>query len=112
MILLFPIHPSAKTHAMFRRLFKKVRIPVTVNILRSSSVPEVARKLHAVGYSRGDFMCSLLAHRLISMAADFEGKAIGDVKGKVEDGHPDEVDQLLLSIHGVNRPGFPGERIS
>ncbi len=37
MILLFPIHPSAKTHAMFRRLFKKVRIPVTVNRLSARS---------------------------------------------------------------------------
>ena len=72
-----------------------------LHALRSKSMPEVARRLHAAGYSCGNFMCSLLADRLQAVAATFNGEAAREVKTRLESERAEELDQLLLSMHGV-----------
>jgi len=46
-------------------------------------------------------MCSLLAHRLQSFAEAFDGEVARELKIKLESKRLEEVDKLLLAMHGV-----------
>ena len=69
--------------------------------LKASSIQVLAERLHAAGYTRGDYMCSLLAHRLQSFAEVFDDDVARDMKIKLESKRLEEVDKLLLAMHGV-----------
>jgi hypothetical protein len=65
------------------------------------AVEEVARRLAAAGYSRGDYMNALMAIRVCSMAQMLSTKELGALADHVRCGRRHDAETLLAHICGV-----------
>ena len=74
---------------------------VDFDAVEKLSIEEVAERLSAAGYTRGDYMNTLMALRISSMAPVLSAEELERLSEDVEAGRRDDANALLRRIKGV-----------
>jgi len=79
----------------------KAETLLSLKDLSRSSIQEIANKLNVAGYTRGEYMCALLAHRLKALTISFDSQFERELLNALKARRIEDVEKFLVAIHGV-----------
>jgi len=74
---------------------------VDFDTVATLSVGDVAHRLAASGYDRGDYLTSLIAERVLSLASVLSKAELLEITNYVREGNREAADTILRQVKGV-----------